>query len=119
MYNVINYLIHSYGTFPSCQCNKNSMVLQADLMVLCTSIIHLTSALLMTYQGPGKEQRACPGKEAAGEVLRQCEGQLGGTGGVEGGTDPCGHKIKKTTLSSISLNPFWYIWRDVMNNSLC
>jgi len=46
----------------------------------------------MTHQGPGKELRACPGKEAAGEVLRRCEGQLVGTGGVEGETDLCGHK---------------------------
>lgn len=46
----------------------------------------------MTHQGPGKEQRACPGKEAAGVVLRQCEEQLEGTVGVEDGTVLCGHK---------------------------
>lgn len=69
--------------------------MHAYLMILCISTIHLTSALLMTHQGPGKERRACPGKEAAGEVLRRYEGQLEGTGEVEGGTDPCGHKYKK------------------------
>lgn len=46
----------------------------------------------MTHQGPGKEQRACPGKEAAGVVLRQCEEQLEGTEGVEDGIVPCEHK---------------------------
>ena len=52
----------------------------------------------MTHQGPGKELRACPGKEAAGEVLRQCEGQLEGTVGAEGGTVLCGHKHKKDNI---------------------
>lgn len=52
----------------------------------------------MTHQGPGKELSACPGKEAAGEVLRRCEGLLEGTVGVEGGKVLCGHKMKKTTF---------------------
>ena len=52
----------------------------------------------MTHQGPGKELRACPGKEAAGEVLRQCEGQLEGTVGAEGGTVLCGHKHEKDNI---------------------
>lgn len=49
----------------------------------------------MTHQGPGKELRACPGKEAAGEVLRQCEGQLEETAGVEDGKVLCGQRYEK------------------------
>lgn len=65
-------------------------------LVLCISCIYLALiACLMTHQGPGKVPRACPGKEAAGEVLRPCEGQLEGTAGVEGGTVLCGHKHKE------------------------
>lgn len=58
-------------------------------MILCISIIIF--AALTTHQGPGKELRAYPGKEASGEVLRRCEAQLGGTVEVEGGTALCGH----------------------------
>lgn len=63
---------------------------------MCTSLlsIYLALASLMTHQGPGTEQRACPGKEAAGVVLRQCEEQLEGTVGVEGGSVLCRHKKK-------------------------
>lgn len=49
----------------------------------------------MTHQGPGRELRASPGKEAAGEVLRRCEAQLEGTVEAEGGTCLCGHKNEK------------------------
>lgn len=59
----------------------------------------------MTHQGPGKERRACPGKEAAGEVLRRCEGQLEGRVGVGGGTVLCGHKYEKDNINS--LNAIW------------
>ena len=53
------------------------------------------SASLKTHQGPGKEQRACPGLEAAGEVLRRCEEQLEATGGVEDGTGLCREKYEQ------------------------
>lgn len=52
----------------------------------------------MTHQEPGKEQRACPGKEAAGVVLRQCEGQLEGTVVGVGGSVPCGHNKHELNL---------------------
>lgn len=42
--------------------------------------------LLKTHRGPGKERRASPGTEAAGEVLRRCVERSEGTGGVVGGT---------------------------------
>lgn len=58
----------------------------------------------MTHQGPGKEQRACPGKEAAGDVLRRCEGQLEGTVGVEGGTVLCGHKCENDNSNSVRIS---------------
>lgn len=43
----------------------------------------------MTHQGPGRELKAYPGKEVAGEDLRRCEAQLEGTVGVEGETVLC------------------------------
>ncbi len=56
----------------------------------------------MTHQGPGKELRACPGKEAAGEILRRCEGQLEGTAGVGGGTVLCGHKYGEDNIKTLN-----------------
>lgn len=74
----------------------------------------------MTHQGPGRELRASPGKEAAGEVLRRCEAQLEGTVEAEGGTCLCGHKKMKKKRQHLSFIGCFQVtikltraWRDV------
>lgn len=59
--------------------------------------MHLDFTGPMTHQGPGRELRASPGKEAAGEVLRRCEALLEGTKEAVGGTCLCGRKNEKKT----------------------
>lgn len=51
--------------------------------------------LALPHLEPGKEQKACPKKEAAGEALTRCGRHLAATAEEEGERVPCGHTHTK------------------------